>query len=83
MMMMLFGALSADTKIYLLCRSERHALTSEFCSTLQVGCLKFSLSLKWVPQFCFLPFSLKMTDLKAQIFPIFPIAVHIGRLLTH
>ena len=40
--MILFGALSAGTKTYLLCRSDRQAFTSAFCNTLPVGCLKFS-----------------------------------------
>ena len=46
MMMILFGALSAGTKTYLLCRSNRHAFTSTFCNTLPVGCLKFCFSLE-------------------------------------
>ena len=46
MIMILFGALSAGTKTYLLCRSERHAFTSTFCNTLPVGCLKFCFSLE-------------------------------------
>ena len=46
MIMMLFGTLSAGTKTYLLCRSDRHAFTSTFCNTLPVGCLKFCFSLK-------------------------------------
>ena len=44
MIMILFGALSAGTKTYLLCRSDRHAFTSTFCNTLPVGCLKFCLA---------------------------------------
>ena len=44
--MILFGALSAGTKTYLLCRSGRHAFTSAFCNTLPVGCLKFCFSLE-------------------------------------
>ena len=44
MIMMLFGALSAGMKTYLLCRSDRHAFTSALCNTLQVGCLKFCYS---------------------------------------
>ena len=40
MIMILFGALSAGTKTYLLCRSDRQAFTSAFCNTLPVGCLK-------------------------------------------
>ena len=46
MIMILFGALSAGTKTYLLCRSDRQAFTSAFCSTLPVGCLKFCFSLE-------------------------------------
>ena len=46
MIMILFGALSAGTKTYLLCRSDRHAFTSTFCNTLPVGCLKFCFSLE-------------------------------------
>ena len=46
MIMILFGTLSAGTKTYLLCRSNRHAFTSTFCNTLPVGCLKFCSSLK-------------------------------------
>ena len=46
MIMILFGALSAGTKTYLLCRSDRHAFTSTFCNTLPVGFLKFCFSLE-------------------------------------
>ena len=46
MILILFGALSAGTKIYLLCRSDRHAFTSAFCNTLLVGCLKFCSNLE-------------------------------------
>ena len=46
MIMILFGALSAGTKTYLLCRSDRHAFTSAFCNTLPVGYLKFCFSLE-------------------------------------
>ena len=46
MIIMLFGALSAGKKTYLLCRSDRHALTSSCCSTLPVGCLKLCFSLE-------------------------------------
>ena len=46
MIMILFGALSAGTKTYLLCRSDRHAFTSTFYNTLPVGCLKFCFSLE-------------------------------------
>ena len=45
MIMILFGALSAGTNTYLLCRLDRHAFTSTFCNTLPVGCLKFCFSL--------------------------------------
>ena len=44
--MMLFGALSAGMKTYLLHRSDRHAFTSTFCNTLPVGGLKFCFSLE-------------------------------------
>ena len=44
--MILFGALSAGRKTYLLCRSDRQAFTSAFCNTLPVGCLKFCFSLE-------------------------------------
>ena len=46
MIMILFGALSAGTKTYLPCRSDRHAFTSVFCNTLPEGCLKFCFSLE-------------------------------------
>ena len=46
MIMILFGALSAGTKTYLLCSSDRQAFTSVFCNTLPVGCLKFCFSLE-------------------------------------
>ena len=46
MIMILFGALSAGTKTYSLCRSDRHAFTSTFCNTLPVGCLKSCFSLE-------------------------------------
>ena len=46
MIMILFGALSAGTKTYLLRRSDRQAFTSAFCDTLPVGCLKFCFSLE-------------------------------------
>ena len=46
MIMILFGALSAGTKTYLLCRSDRQAFTSAFCNTLPMGCLKFCFSLE-------------------------------------
>ena len=46
MIMILFGALSASTKTYLLCSSDRQAFTSAFCNTLPVGCLKFCFSLE-------------------------------------
>ena len=46
MIMILFGALYAGTKTYLLCRSDRQAFTSAFCNTLPMGCLKFCFSLE-------------------------------------
>ena len=46
MIMILFGAVSAGTKTYLLCRSDRQAFTSAFCNTLPVGYLKFCFSLE-------------------------------------
>ena len=46
MIMILFGALSAGTKTYLLCRSDKHAFTSTFCNILPVGCLKFCFRLE-------------------------------------
>ena len=46
MIMVLFVALSAGTKTYLLCRLDRHAFTSAFFNTLPVGCLKFCFSLE-------------------------------------
>ena len=46
MIMIFFGALSAGTKTYLLCRSDRQAFTSAFCNTLRVDCLKFCFSLE-------------------------------------
>ena len=46
MIMILFGALSAGIKTYLLCRSDRHAFMSTFCNTLPVGYLKFCFSLE-------------------------------------
>ena len=51
MMMILFGALSAGTKTYLLCRSDRQASTFAFCNTLPVGCLKFRFGWKRVIKF--------------------------------
>ena len=56
MIMTLFGALSAGTKTYLLCRSDRQAFTSAFCNTLPVGCLKFSFSLEIRSSIC--PFTI-------------------------
>ena len=52
MIMTLFGALSAGTKTYLLCRSDRQAFTSAFCNTLPVGCLEFSFSLEIRSSIC-------------------------------
>ena len=60
MIMTLFGALSAGTKTYLLCRSDRQAFTSAFCNTLPVGCLKFSFSLEIRSSIC--PFIISFQD---------------------
>ena len=60
MIMTLFGALSAGTKTYLLCRSDRQAFTSAFCNTLPVGCLKFSFSLEIRSSIC--PFTISFQD---------------------
>ena len=60
MIMILFGALSAGTKTYLLCRSDRHAFTSTFCNTLPVGCLKFCFNLK-IPSSIW-PFTISFQD---------------------
>ena len=46
MIMILFGALPAGTRTYLLCKSDRHAFTFTFCNTLPVHCLKFCFSLE-------------------------------------
>ena len=46
MIIILLGALSAGTKTYLICRSDRHAFTSAFCNTLPVNCLKLCFSLE-------------------------------------
>ena len=77
--MILFGALSAGTKPYLLCRSDRHAFTSAFGKTLPMGCLKFCFSLEigssvW-------PFTISFQDieLKALPFSVWPIAMHTGQ----
>ena len=70
MIMILFGALSAGTKTYLLCRPDRHAFTSTFCNTLPVGCLNSVLAWKYVLQFGLLPFPFKMIELKALLFPV-------------
>ena len=68
MIMTLFGALSAGTKTYLLCRSDRQAFTSTFCNTLPVGCLKFSFSLEIRSSIC--PFTVsKMIERKLYYFP--------------
>ena len=58
--MTLFGALSAGTKTYLLCMSDRQAFTSAFCNTLPVGCLKFSFSLEIHSSIC--PFTISFQD---------------------
>ena len=60
MIMTLFGALSAGTKTYLLCRSDRQAFTSAFCNTLPVGCLKFSFILEIRSSIC--PFTISFQD---------------------
>ena len=60
MTMTLFGALSAGTKTYLLCRSDRQAFTSAFSNTLPVGCLKFSFSLEIRSSIC--PFTISFQD---------------------
>ena len=60
MSMTLFGALSAGTKTYLLCRSDKQAFTSAFCNTLPVGCLKFSFSLEIHSSIC--PFTISFQD---------------------
>ena len=60
MIIILFGALSAGTKTYLLCRSERHAITSAFCNTLPVGCLKSCLNLEIRSSIC--PFTISFQD---------------------
>ena len=60
MIMTLFGALSAGTKTYLLCRSDRQAFTSAFCNTLPVGCLKFSFTLEIRSSIC--PFTISFED---------------------
>ena len=52
MIMILFGALSAGAKTYLLCRSDRHAFTFTFCNTLPVGCLKFCFGLEIRSSIC-------------------------------
>ena len=79
MIIILFGALSAGTKIYLLCRSDTYAFTSAFCNTLPVGCLKFCLSLEIRSSVCpFLPLPSKMIELK---FPVQPIEMHTGQQL--
>ena len=57
---MLFGALFADTKTYLLCRSDRHAFMFTFFKTLPVGCLKFCFSLEIL--FSIWPFTISFQD---------------------
>ena len=44
--MILFGASSAGTKTYLLCRSDRHAFSSTFYNTLPGGGLRFCFRLE-------------------------------------
>ena len=70
MNMILFGALSAGTKTYLLCRSDRHAFTSAFCNTLPVGCLRFCFSLEIRSSIWPFTISSKMIELKALLFPV-------------
>ena len=69
----LFGTLSAGTKTYLLCRSERQAFTSAFCNTLPEGCLKFSFSLEIRSSICL--FTISFQDDRTESSTIF--------LLTH
>ena len=64
MIMILFGALSAGTKIYLLCRSDRHAFMSAFCCTLPVGCMKFCFSLEI--RFSIWPFTISFQDERTE-----------------
>ena len=67
--MMLFGALSAGTKTYLLCRSDRNAFMSTFCNTLPLGCLKVCFSLEISSSI--LPFTISFQDeRKALTFPV-------------
>ena len=72
MIMILFRALSAGTKTYLLCRSDRHAFMSTFCNTLPVGCLKFCFTLEirssvW-------PFTISFQDDRTESSIIFRLA---------
>ena len=64
MIMILFGALSAGTKIYLLCRADKHAFTSTFCNTLPVGSLKFCSSLEI--RSLISPFTISFQDDRAE-----------------
>ena len=59
---MVFGALSAGTETYLLCRSDRQGFTSAFCNCnfLPVGCLKFSFNLEISYSIC--PFTVSFQD---------------------
>ena len=68
MIMVLFGALSGGTKTYLLCRSDRHAFRSAFCTTLPVGCLKFCFSLEIRSSIW--PFAISFQDDKTESSPI-------------
>ena len=65
MIMIFFGALSAGTKTYLLCGSDRHAFTSTFYNTLPVGCLKFCFSLEIGSSIW--PFTIFFQDDKTEI----------------
>ena len=70
MITILFGALSAGTKTYLLCQSDRHAFASGFYNILLVGCLKFCFSLEIRSSIWPLPLPSKMIELKAIPFPV-------------
>ena len=67
MSMILFGDLSAATKTYLLCRSDRHAFTSAFCNTLPVGYLKFCVSLE-IPSSIW-PLTISFQDDRTETLP--------------
>ena len=72
MIMILFGALSDGTKTYLFCKSERHAFTSAFCSTLPVGCLKFCFGLEMRSSIW--PFTSSFQDDRTESSTIFHLA---------